>query len=340
LASISDPVGASRAILAVDRIHGLEVSKETFATDSAIDVKRYEAEAFGVVWERPMTVVVRFRADQAPYVREREWHPTQRLLSPLMGNACLQRLVVRGPAAEVTAFRQAVASRAKPEYMTIGRACRTQKLSFAKLRTLIPGKPARRIKGDIEEPCDLVVDPARRHTDGSLELTYRFQLSALIEALTGNPDRAEDVLIYLLLGYSQHTVDRTRVVNACGAHLPGRSYVFCARELIAKLGNPSIIPGTGDSHRDARDLTVAYRDLLLRLEGRLERFGQRPSRQWDEGDFYGFFARCVERVDAMRGARMSYVPNRGGASTHVGGDPSRSRNRSSSICIWRTRSCA
>ena len=26
-----------------------------------------------------MTVVVRFRADQAPYVREREWHPTQTL---------------------------------------------------------------------------------------------------------------------------------------------------------------------------------------------------------------------------------------------------------------------
>ena len=39
----------------------------------------YKAEAFGVVWEKPMTVVVRFRADQAPYVREREWHPTQQL---------------------------------------------------------------------------------------------------------------------------------------------------------------------------------------------------------------------------------------------------------------------
>ena len=26
-----------------------------------------------------MTVVVRFSADQAPYVRERQWHPTQRL---------------------------------------------------------------------------------------------------------------------------------------------------------------------------------------------------------------------------------------------------------------------
>lgn len=65
--------------LAVDRVRTLELTPETFTVDPAFDAKRYEAEAFGVVWEKPMTVVVRFRADQAPYVREREWHPTQRL---------------------------------------------------------------------------------------------------------------------------------------------------------------------------------------------------------------------------------------------------------------------
>jgi predicted DNA-binding transcriptional regulator YafY len=32
-----------------------------------------------VVWEKPRTVVLRFSPDQAPYIREREWHPTQRL---------------------------------------------------------------------------------------------------------------------------------------------------------------------------------------------------------------------------------------------------------------------
>jgi len=65
--------------LAVDRIRALELTGETFTVDPAFDAKRYEAEAFGIVWEKPMTVVVRFRADQAPYVREREWHPTQRI---------------------------------------------------------------------------------------------------------------------------------------------------------------------------------------------------------------------------------------------------------------------
>jgi hypothetical protein len=39
--------------------------------DPTFDLKRLEAEAFGVVWEKAMTVVVRFSAEQAPFVRER-----------------------------------------------------------------------------------------------------------------------------------------------------------------------------------------------------------------------------------------------------------------------------
>lgn len=71
--------GGDTITLALDRIRSLELTDESFTVDPAFDPKRYEAEAFGVSWEKPMTVVVRFRADQAPYVREREWHPTQKL---------------------------------------------------------------------------------------------------------------------------------------------------------------------------------------------------------------------------------------------------------------------
>ena len=46
-------------VLAVERIRSLEVTPETFEVDPAIDLKRYEEEAFGVSWEKPMTVVVR-----------------------------------------------------------------------------------------------------------------------------------------------------------------------------------------------------------------------------------------------------------------------------------------
>jgi predicted DNA-binding transcriptional regulator YafY len=72
------PAYPNLATLAVDRIRGLTATEESFSISPQFDPKRHEAEAFGVVWEKPITVVLRFRADQAPYVREREWHPSQR----------------------------------------------------------------------------------------------------------------------------------------------------------------------------------------------------------------------------------------------------------------------
>jgi proteasome accessory factor B len=73
------PAYANLVTLAMDRIRSLDLLEESFTVDPAFDPKRREAEAFGVEWEKPMTVVVRFHADQAPYVREREWHPTQKI---------------------------------------------------------------------------------------------------------------------------------------------------------------------------------------------------------------------------------------------------------------------
>ena len=89
----------------------------------------------------------------------------------------LQRLVVRGPAADVTTFRKAAASPAQPIYMTMAPQLRTQKLSFIKLIAALPEKLASAI-GKPEEPWDLVMDPADTITDGTIELTYKFQLDA------------------------------------------------------------------------------------------------------------------------------------------------------------------
>jgi predicted DNA-binding transcriptional regulator YafY len=38
---------------------------------------RNDREAFGVIWDAPVEVVIRFRQDQAGYVAERMWHPSQ-----------------------------------------------------------------------------------------------------------------------------------------------------------------------------------------------------------------------------------------------------------------------
>ena len=75
------PARDSFVTLAIDRIRSLTITEEPSTVDPKFDLKKDEAEAFGVTWGKPMTVVVRFRADQAPYVREREWHPTQKLRS-------------------------------------------------------------------------------------------------------------------------------------------------------------------------------------------------------------------------------------------------------------------
>lgn len=71
--------------LAVDRITAIQILELEFSVDPGFDVERYRLEAFGVVSEKPENVTIRFSADQAPYIRERKWHPTQRIRELLDG---------------------------------------------------------------------------------------------------------------------------------------------------------------------------------------------------------------------------------------------------------------
>jgi predicted DNA-binding transcriptional regulator YafY len=64
--------------LATERILSLKLTSTVFGQEPDLDLARRENDAFGVTLDDPMTVVVRVRADQAPYVSEREWHPTQK----------------------------------------------------------------------------------------------------------------------------------------------------------------------------------------------------------------------------------------------------------------------
>ena len=63
--------------LAVERIQAVSLLQVVFEVATDFDAERYRRESFGIIWEKPANVVIRFTADQAPYVREREWHPTQ-----------------------------------------------------------------------------------------------------------------------------------------------------------------------------------------------------------------------------------------------------------------------
>ncbi len=64
---------------AVDRFESVKVTSEEFEPPEHLSVDEQVSNAFGVSLEEPMDVVVRFTAEQAPYIRERIWHPSQEL---------------------------------------------------------------------------------------------------------------------------------------------------------------------------------------------------------------------------------------------------------------------
>ena len=64
---------------AVDRFESVEVTGEEFEPPDHLSVDERLSNAFGISSEEPMDVVVRFTEEQAPYIRERIWHPSQKL---------------------------------------------------------------------------------------------------------------------------------------------------------------------------------------------------------------------------------------------------------------------
>jgi predicted DNA-binding transcriptional regulator YafY len=75
----SVPQHTGTATLAIERLHSLTLSKTQFEVDPTFDPQKCRRDAFGVSGHDPVHVVLRFREDQAPYVRERLWHPSQTL---------------------------------------------------------------------------------------------------------------------------------------------------------------------------------------------------------------------------------------------------------------------
>ncbi|MEM9174084.1 MAG: YafY family protein [Myxococcota bacterium] len=62
---------------AVDRIRAIEVTREAFDVDPDFDFDAYTASSFGVVAEPAVPVRIRFSAEWASWVSEREWHASQ-----------------------------------------------------------------------------------------------------------------------------------------------------------------------------------------------------------------------------------------------------------------------
>ena len=75
---------------ALSRIHRAEVLGETFVMPDLYDVDTMFGDRFGIHWqEQRQKVRIRFGANVAPFIRERRWHPLQRIEKQTDGSLIL-----------------------------------------------------------------------------------------------------------------------------------------------------------------------------------------------------------------------------------------------------------
>jgi len=73
----------------VDRVQGVELSKERFEVPEDFTPEQLTGAAFGLVSEPPVLLRVRFAPEVAHLAAERVWHPSQRRVSEADGSATL-----------------------------------------------------------------------------------------------------------------------------------------------------------------------------------------------------------------------------------------------------------
>jgi len=67
-------------LLAVERIKSIEMTETSFDWPKDFDAEALLSTAFGLYWDEPFTVKVRFPASQARYIKERKWAERQQIV--------------------------------------------------------------------------------------------------------------------------------------------------------------------------------------------------------------------------------------------------------------------
>lgn len=80
--------GALRLFL-VDRVRGVETTRERFEVPAEFSVEQLTGGAFGLVSEEPLAIRVRFAPEVAHLAGERVWHPSQRAETHADGSVTL-----------------------------------------------------------------------------------------------------------------------------------------------------------------------------------------------------------------------------------------------------------
>lgn len=76
-------------VFAVERIESVKRTNRRFETPPDFNFEEFKQSAFNMVWGEPQEVKIRFSPSQAPYIRERTWHPSQKIESESDGSIIL-----------------------------------------------------------------------------------------------------------------------------------------------------------------------------------------------------------------------------------------------------------
>jgi len=79
---------------AVERIQSANLTNRRFEMPPDFNFEEFRKTAFNVIWGEPQEVRIRFSPSQAPYIRERTWHASQKIEAEPDGSVVLT-LVVR-----------------------------------------------------------------------------------------------------------------------------------------------------------------------------------------------------------------------------------------------------
>lgn len=63
----------------VDRIKELRTTRESFSIPSDFSFQDYTKDSFGVIHDKKVEIVVKFDKEVAGYIKERLWHPSQKI---------------------------------------------------------------------------------------------------------------------------------------------------------------------------------------------------------------------------------------------------------------------
>lgn len=77
-------------VFAVERIGSVSLTNRRFEVPSGFDFEKFAESAFSMVWGEAQVVEIRFSKHQAPYIRERTWHPSQSLKDGRNGSVVIR----------------------------------------------------------------------------------------------------------------------------------------------------------------------------------------------------------------------------------------------------------